>query len=98
MADYVLAFRQVTTQSTPEVEQAWGEWLGRIGAQIVDPGRRRVGQARMVGQQPAAPDELSGYIVVSADSLNAAVAIAEGCPGLASGGRVEVGALALAQQ
>ena len=36
-------------------------------------------------------DDLGGYIVVRADSLDAAKDLAKGCPGLAGGGRVEVG-------
>jgi hypothetical protein len=38
-----------------------------------------------------APDALAGYIVISADSLGAAVAVAEGSPMLLQGGSVEVG-------
>jgi hypothetical protein len=36
-------------------------------------------------------DALSGYVVVTAGSLESAVALAKGCPGLPAGGRVEVG-------
>ncbi len=96
MDEYVLTFRQATKKSTPEGEQAWGEWFGRIGAQVVDWGRR-VGQAQMVGSGSSVFDELGGYIVVRADSLTAAVQIAEGCPGLRLGGRVEVGAVVPAE-
>jgi hypothetical protein len=52
MPAYVLAFRQSTRETTPELEQAWSEWFGAIGAQIADFGNR-VGAARMVGGQPA---------------------------------------------
>ena len=97
MAEYVLAFRQASKDSTPENEQAWGQWFERIGAQVVDWGRR-VGQARMEGAAATASDELSGYIVVTAEDLDAAAEIAQGCPGLRAGGRVEVGAVAPAQQ
>lgn len=97
MAEYVLAFRQGSMESTPEVEQAWGQWFERIGAQVVDWGRR-VGQAKMVGEQSSAPDELGGYIVVTAEDLDAAAQIAQGCPGLRSRGRVEVGAVVPAEQ
>ena len=34
---------------------------------------------------------LSGYIVLSADSFDAALEVAKGCPGLAYGGAIEVG-------
>lgn len=97
MAEYVLVFRQATRGSAPDVEQAWGEWFGRIGGQVLDWGHR-VGQAQILGEPPTASDELGGYIVVTADNLPAAVHIAEGCPGLRFGGRVEVGAVVPAQQ
>jgi hypothetical protein len=92
-----LTFRQAGSASSAEVERAWGEWFGRIGEHIVEFGRW-VGQARMVGQGPSVPDELAGYIVISAGSLDAAAQVAEGCPGLRSGGRVEVGAVVPAEQ
>jgi hypothetical protein len=79
-----------------DIERAWSDWFGTIGAQIADFGNR-VGAARMVGQQPAGQDGLTGYVVINADTLDAAVEIAGGCPGLRSGGRVEVGTVVPAQ-
>lgn len=97
MAQYVLSFRQTSRETSPETEQAWGEWFGRLGEQVAEFGHR-VGQARMIGEGPSMPDELSGYIVVDAESMDAAARIAEGCPGLRHGGRVEVGAVIADQQ
>lgn len=96
MSTYVLAFRRTTQPTTPEVEQAWNDWFGIIGAQIADFGNR-VSSAQMVGERSSDGDELSGYILINADTADAAVDIARGCPGLRSGGRVEVGTVVPSQ-
>lgn len=89
MSNYVFSFRAARGQ-TPDAEQeaAWGEWLGEIGPNIVDSGTR-IGRATAIGD--TGPTVLSGYIVVSSDTFDAAVALAKGCPGLAHGGAIEVG-------
>jgi YCII-related domain len=91
MANYVLTFRAPKGSApTGEDEARWPAWLAGIGGQITDPGNR-IGQARSVGGTPDRRDVLAGYIVISAGSLDAAVAMAEGCPMLLQGGNVEVG-------
>jgi hypothetical protein len=91
MANYVLTFRALKgSVPTAQDEARWPAWLAGIGVQITDPGNR-IGQVRDVGGAPERPDALAGYIVISADSLGAAVAVAEGCPTLLQGGSVEVG-------
>lgn len=90
MSDYVLSFRGRSDRaSDPEQEAAWGQWFGEIGAGIVDFGTR-VGRATTLGET-APSTVLTGYILIKADSYDAAVAVAKGCPGLAHGGAVEVG-------
>lgn len=90
MSTYVLSFRgQSDRASDPEQEAAWGQWFGEIGASIVDFGNR-VGRATTLGDNSAST-VLTGYVLVKADSYDAAVALATGCPGLAHGGAVEVG-------
>jgi hypothetical protein len=74
--------------ATPEEESAWHRWFEQIGSSIADFGR--VGETRLVGTGPS-EDVLTSYALVNADSLEAAVALAEGCPGLRHGGGVEVG-------
>jgi hypothetical protein len=88
MSSYVVTFRSASARPSAEQEQAWTNWFGEIAPHITDSGNR-VGRAVMLGD--AAPDQLSGYIVIEAADLDAAVEVAKGCPGLASGGRVEVG-------
>lgn len=91
MSKYVFAFRNDPNQAaTGGEEEAWTAWFGELGGAVIDFGNR-VKQASMVGGAGADADALSGYVVVAADSLDAAVALAGGCPGLKAGGRVEVG-------
>ncbi len=92
MGNYVLTFRAPKGRvPTAEEEARWSQWFAKIGGQITDPGNR-VGQVRTAGD-PDRPDVLAGYIVISAESLDAAVTVAEGCPMLLQGGSVEVGEL-----
>jgi hypothetical protein len=90
---YVLAFRgQVGRRLSAEEEGRWPTWFGQISDSIADFGNR-VGEVREVGGGQAQPNALSGYIVINADSLDGAAAVAGGCPILEQGGSVEVGEL-----
>ena len=93
MSKYVLAFRgQPDRIPAADEEQAWGAWFGQLGTAIADMGNR-VGATRTL---PAArrgePGNavLTGYVVIDAADLDAAPALAAGCPGLSSGVDVEV--------
>lgn len=90
MSNFALVFRGKSGQA-PDAEQeaAWGQWLGEIGASIVDSGHR-VGRATAIGESGPST-VLSGYIVIEAVGHDAAVALAKGCPGLEYEGGVEVG-------
>ena len=93
MSKYVLAFRgQPDRQPVRDENEAWGTWLGGLGAKIVDPGSR-VGQVERLNADAAgsaASEVLTGYIVVDAPDLSTATRLAQDCPGLKSGVSVEV--------
>ncbi len=90
MSHYVLSFRGRSDRTADHAQEvAWGEWFGEIGSSIVDPGNR-VGRATALGETGPGT-VLTGYTLIQADSYDAAVALAKGCPGLAHGGAVEVG-------
>ena len=93
MSSYVLAFRGRPDRTPqPGEEEAWGAWFGRLGPAIADFGNR-VGTCRtLTTGQGDDPDGrvLTGYIVINADDLDAAVELASGCPGLAHDVSVEV--------
>jgi hypothetical protein len=97
MAKYLMAYTGGNMAETDEeraaVMAAWGAWFGTLGPAIVDPGNP-FGPSATVGSGGAvssgASAGLTGYSVLSADSLDAATALAKGCPVLGSGGTVEV--------
>ena len=74
---------------------AWGAWFGANGSAFLDMGAP-VGSSKTVGSDAVTDgggvNPASGYSLVEAADLNAAVEIAKGCPNVTlSGGTVEVG-------
>ena len=72
----------------------WGAWFGSLGASLVDGGNPFSG-AKSVSTDGKVHDGpvgsmASGYSVVKADSLNAAVEMAKRCPVLKSGAQISV--------
>lgn len=80
-----------TEAEQAELMEAWGGWFGALGDAVVD-GGNPFGQAKTIAADGAVSDgsNCSGYSIISADSLDDAVAKAKGCPVLASGGAIEV--------
>jgi hypothetical protein len=97
MAKYLLAYKGGGVPAT-EAEQAaamaaWGKWFGELGGAVVDAGNP-FGPSATVGAggkaSGAGASGLTGYSILTADSVAAASALAGGCPILADGGSVEV--------
>jgi len=95
---YVMAYTggaqpdNTSEEERAAVMAAWGAWYGTMGEAVVD-GGNPFGPSMVVtpgGAQEGAPSGLTGYTIVSADSLAAATDLARGCPHLESGGSVEV--------
>lgn len=91
MGKYVLAY---TGGSQPESEEqgqkvmaAWEAWLGGLGDAVVDQGAPFGASA---GARGGGTSGLTGYSIITASSLNDAVALTDGCPIFDSGGGVEV--------
>ena len=97
MANYLLVFHGGAMPQTPDeqatVMQAWGDWFGTLGSAVVDQGNP-VSQVRTIAPDGSVRDggtnPSSGYTIISADNLDAAVAAAKGCPVLQGGASVEV--------
>lgn len=98
MSKYVFAYHGGGMAETPEeqaaVMQAWERWYGELGGALAD-GGAPIGRAQTVATDGSVAEggganPLSGYTIVTADDLDAAVAMAKGCPILSSGGSVEV--------
>ncbi len=93
MPRYVLAYRNPTGYTpSAETRTAWTAWFDGMGDQLVDLGKPAVARASL-GNCSMDSTELGGYSVIEADDLDAAVAVADGCPHLNRGGGVEVGQL-----
>ena len=97
MTNYVLVYSGGGIPET-EAEQnavmaAWSAWYEGLGQAVVD-GGNPFGPSTSVASDGSisqgAPSALSGYTVISADSLDAATDQAKSCPILASAGRVDV--------
>ncbi len=97
MADYIFAYHGGKMPETPEegerVMAAWGAWYGGMGDALKN-GGGPCGPSNTVNTGGVASDggsnPLSGFTLVSADSQEAANALAAGCPILGDGGSVEV--------
>jgi len=98
MPQFIFAYHGGKTPETPEegeqVMAAWRNWMGGMGKALIQPGNPvgasiTVSAAGVVDDGGANP--VSGYSVVSADSIEAATEMAKGCPMVVSAnGSVEV--------
>jgi hypothetical protein len=98
MAKYLLAYHGGTMPEDPEenarVMEKWVVWYTSLGAGILDPGNP-IGQAAYVGSDGSVSagggaNPVSGYTLLEAESLDAAVEAARSNPLLAGGGSIEV--------
>ena len=98
MAKYLLLYHG---GSQPETEEAgkqvmadWVAWFGSLGAAVVDGGNPTAASKTITPggavSDGAGASPATGYSILSADSLDAAVALAKGCPHLKAGGTVGV--------
>lgn len=64
-------------------DAAWGGWFGQLGSKLIDPGNpfAHGGQAVFKGgTMPVSEKPVTGYSIVSAESMDEAVELAKGCP------------------
>ena len=98
MADFVLLYRGGSMPETDEDRAAamgaWTAWFASLGAAVKDHGNpftetgRSISSDGSIGDLPSRT--ATGYSIVEADSLDAAVDLAKGCPVLQGGGEVHV--------
>lgn len=76
-----------------KVMQAWTDWFGQLGSALVD-GGNRASQTHEISAdgsvRPLNGGATTGYSIIRADSIDAAVALAKGCPVLHGGASVQV--------
>lgn len=83
-----------TEAEQAEVMDAWGNWMGGLGAAVID-GGNPVGQSYTVNPDSTVTDNgganpASGYGLFEAANIEDALEKAKGCPILAAGGSIEV--------
>ncbi|MHB8490156.1 MAG: YciI family protein [Candidatus Dormibacteria bacterium] len=81
-------------EAQAKVMAAWGTWFQNLGPALAD-GGNPIGQAKTIAADGAVSDggganPASGYSLIEADSIEAAVALAKGCPVLEGGATIEV--------
>lgn len=98
MADYVL----LTTGKgkMPEGEDAmttfmdaWGVWVGELGAALKDGGNPFAASTAIDPSGAVTGGsavDASGYLIITADSMEDAVKMAQGCPALGTGNTINV--------
>jgi hypothetical protein len=93
MSAYLFTFRP-PPRYTPSAGtfDAWAAWQLGLGARLKDRGSPAVTAAALGAS--AADTTLGGYSLIRAGGLDAAVALARGCPLLTQGGSVEICELA----
>lgn len=98
MAKYALIFHggviPDTDEEGAEMMAAWGAWMDGLGEALTDPGNA-FGYSTTIHSDGSTnpgggPNPASGYCLLEADSLDAAVALAARCPILDYGGSIEV--------
>lgn len=98
MAKYVFSYHGGSAPADEAagaaVMQAWMGWFETLGAAIID-GGNPTGQSKTVNgdgsvSNGGGSNPITGYSLVTATDIDAAVAMAKGCPILSGGGSVEV--------
>ena len=99
MTKYVLLFSGGSMPEpgpeTDKMMKSWEGWFTKLGKAVVDQGDPFTPKAKSIGSDGSVTDgavgaAASGYAILEADSLDAAVKMAKGCPQLKSGGQITV--------
>ena len=95
MARFILLYRgpatpmeNITAAESEQIRQAWGAWMGKLGAAIVDGGAPFAGRTALLGDgSTGAATDLNGYTVVEAADLEEATSLCAAHPFLSDGTR-----------
>ncbi len=97
MSNYIIAYHGGNKPQNPEEGAKhmakWKAWVDGLGAAAVNPGTP-LGKSRIVSATGVSDDggsnAMSGFSIVEAESMDAALGIAKECPFLETGGTLEV--------
>jgi hypothetical protein len=96
MANYLLVFHGGSMPESKEegakVMQAWTTWFGKLGGALVDAGNpaSKTHEIAPDGRVSPVASGPTGYSIIKADNIDAAVKLAKGCPVLQGGASVQV--------
>jgi len=97
MSEYIIAYHGGKKPESPEEGAKhmakWKAWISDLGDAVVNPGTP-LGPSKTVSSDGVAddggPNPLSGFSIVRADSMDAALEMAKACPTLDLDGTLEV--------
>ncbi len=101
MPSYIIAYHgEIKTSETLEEGaahmQQWKDWVTNLGDAVINPGSP-IGPSKLVSPAGISddnlPDAMSGFSVVKADTLDAALEMAKTCPYVEAGGTLRVAQL-----
>ena len=92
MSEYIIAYHGGEKPATPEEGAEgmakWQAWMVALGDAIVNPGTP-LGKSKIITSKSVVdddgPNRLTGYTIVKAESMDAAIEMAKACPFLAMG-------------
>jgi hypothetical protein len=97
MPKYVLTYQGGSMSADPAEQEramtAWMNWFAGLGAAVVDGGAPFASSSAIASDHSLTRPgraSLTGYSIISADSLDDACAKAQGCPVLDNGGSIDV--------
>ncbi len=97
MPNYIIAYHGGNKPESPDEGAKhmakWKAWVEDLGDAAVNPGTP-LGKSKTVSSSGVSddggPDPMSGFSIVKADSMDAALEMAKACPFLETGGTLEV--------
>ena len=99
MSEYVLLYRGGNPPASEEegrkAFEAWTAWFERLGSSVKDPGNpfgtsaKRLGPDGAVSDAPAS-ERVGGYSILTAGSIDDALALAKDCPALDAGSSITI--------
>lgn len=94
------AFQELSPDDFQAEIQKWNEWIGKIAAQgkmidtqaLLPAGKVLTSDGKVVTDGPYTEGKeiVGGYMLLTADSFDEAITLAQGCPHFDTGGTVEV--------
>jgi hypothetical protein len=96
MVNWLFVYYGGMMATTPEEQKksmdAWKGWFGKLGKAIVDGGAptKPCTIVSKSGTSAIGANPVTGYTIIQADTLDAAVVMANGCPSIPEDGQVAI--------